>query len=151
MGMKALALPFALAAVLAAPAHAAASGALGQARAAASDPVSFDGAAAKPEGTFVPADAPTDDRTAAQVAKDEQARSDARRSAAASPTLGADLDRPASEPNEWLKAAHITSGARGVLVGMIIGSLGGLTGLLIGALLGGLIGYALSRFKAKDA
>lgn len=150
MGMKARVLPLMIvAAALAAPAYAVAAGALNQARAVAGDPVNFDGGVARPEGDLVPAGASTDNRTAAQIAKDEQARSDARARSAA-PSLGADVDHPPKKDNEWLKAGHITSGVRGALVGLLIGSLWGLMGLGIGALIGGLIGYALSRFAAKD-
>lgn len=150
MCMKACVLPMMIvAAALSAQAHAA-GGALSQARTVANDPVNFDGGRTRPEGDLVPVGASTDNRTAPQIAKDEQARADAR-ARTTNPPLGADVDRPPKKENEWLKAGHITSGVRGALVGLLIGSLWGLMGLGIGALIGGLIGYGLSRFAAKDA
>ena len=147
MGMKASFLPMMVVAALAAPAYAVAGGALNQARTVSNDPVSFDGARARPEGTLVPAGTPADTRTAEQIAKDEQAKADARAALAAT-TTGPDNEIAAPKPNEWLKREHILSGVKISLVGLLIGSLWGMTGLGIGILVGGLIGYSLSRIMA---
>lgn len=148
MGMKAPVLLFALAAALLAPASAYAAGALDQAGGAASDPAVFDGARARPDGGLVRPGERTDTRTAAQIARDEQAKADARAGYAVKAD-GPDMEPEPPKPNEWLKKGHILSGLKGALIGLLIGSLWGLTGLGIGALVGGLIGYALSRFAAK--
>lgn len=150
MGMKAPVLLLALAAALLAPAPAFAAGALDQAGGVASDPASFDGARARPDGGLVRPGAPADTRTAAQIARDEQAKADARTNYAVR-AGGPDAEPEPPKPNEWLKKGHLLSGLKGALIGLIIGSLWGLTGLGIGVLVGGLIGYALSRFAAKAA
>lgn len=142
MGMKARFLPLVLA--LAAPCLAAA-----EAVVPASAP-NFDGARVRPEGDAVRAGPGTDDRSPAQIARDEQAKSDARVTVAAR-LPGPDAELKPPKPNEWLKSDHIVSGAAGAFLGLIVGSLWGLTGLGIGALIGGLIGYAVSRFASKDA
>lgn len=148
--MKASAFLTLLAAALLAPAHASAAGALDQAGGVASDPASFDGARARPDGGLVRPGEPTDTRTAAQIARDEQRKADARANYAVR-TGGPDMEPEPPKPNEWLKKGHILSGIKGALIGLLIGSLWGLTGLGIGALIGGLIGYSLSRFAAKEA
>lgn len=143
MGMKASLVPVVLAAAaLAAPVRAQAAGALGQARAVTNEAASFDGAAVKPEGTLVPVGPSTDARTTEQIAKDEQAKADARLKAK---TPGPDAEIETPKPPEWSKREHILSGVKIGLVGLLIGSLWGMTGLGIGLLVGGLIGYTLSR------
>lgn len=142
MGMKALVLPLLAAAVLAIPVRAAAA-------APALETPNFDGARSRPQGDFVTAGAPTDGRTAAQIAKDEQVKADARpRVAVKAPTPGPDAEIAPPKPNEWLKSDHIISGVKGAIVGALVGSLWGLTGLGIGLLIGGLIGYGLSKLTA---
>lgn len=148
MGMKARVLFSLLAVAQLAAARAFAAEALGQARGAASDPASFDGARARPESGLVREGSSLDRRTAAQIARDEQLRADARAGLAAKPH-GPDREPEPPKPNEWLKPAHIYSGIKGTLIGLLIGSLWGLTGLGLGALIGGMIGYSLSRFAAK--
>lgn len=148
MSMKSRAALMLLAAVLSAPGHAAA-GALTQARAVASDPINFDGGRVRPEGDPVPASGPSDRRTAAQIAKDEQVKADARaRGDLAAPAAGPDAEIAPPKPKEWLKADHLVYGAQGALMGLVIGSIWGLTGLGVGLLVGGLIGYAVSRLSA---
>ena len=148
MGMKARILPLMVAAAaLAAPAYAVAGGALSQARTVADDPVNFDGARAHPEGSLVPAGTPADTRTAGQIAKDEQAKADARAALTAT-TPGPDNEIATPKPNEWLKREHILSGVKISLVGLLIGSLWGMTGLGVGLLVGGLLGYGLSRIMS---
>lgn len=110
----------------------------------------FDGVRAHPESDAVRAGSGTDDRSPAQIARDEQAKSDARMSVTAK-LPGPDAEITPPKPNEWLKKDHILSGAAGAFLGLIVGSLWGLTGLGIGALIGGLIGYGVSRFASKDA
>jgi len=110
----------------------------------------FDGARVRPEGDAVRAGSGTDDRSAAQIARDEQAKADARVTVAAS-LPGPDEEIKPPKPNEWLKSDHVFSGVAGAFLGLIVGSLWGLTGLGIGALVGGLIGYGVSRFASKDA
>lgn len=142
MGMKALVLPLLAAAALLVPPQAAAA-------APALEAPNFDGARPRPEGTFVTAGASTDGRTAAQIAKDEQVKADARaRVAVAAPNPGPDAEIAPPKPNEWLKSDHIISGVKGAMVGLLVGSLWGLLGLGIGALIGGLIGYGLSKLTA---
>lgn len=147
MGMKASILPVMVVAALVAPVYAVAGGALNQARAVSGDPVNFDGARAHPEGSLVRADAKTDTRTAEQIAKDEQAKADARLNLTAT-TSGPDNEIAAPKPSEWLKREHILSGVKIGLVGLLIGSLWGMTGLGIGILVGGLLGYTLSRIMS---
>lgn len=145
MGMKAPLLSAVLAAAaLAAPAHSFAAGALGQAKSLSGDPAGFDGAAVKPEGALVPAGASTDRRTAEEIAKDEQAKADARGGLQAR-APGPDSELEAPKTPEWRKQDHIVAGVKIALVGLLIGSLWGLTGLGIGILVGGLLGYTLSR------
>lgn len=143
MGMKACLLPLALVAAAALfPARAAAASALSQ----ASEPVNFDGAAPRPAADAVRAGSTGDGRTAAQIAKDEQVKADARAATALTAKIpGPDSELEPPKPNEWIKPAHILSGVTGALFGLLVGSLWGLTGLGIGALVGGLIGYAVSR------
>ncbi|MDP3540901.1 MAG: hypothetical protein Q8T11_00380, partial [Elusimicrobiota bacterium] len=76
--MKASILPALLAVVMLAPAGASASGALDQAAVAAHDPAMFDGGRARAGASLVTPGAPADARTAAQIARDEQRRADAR-------------------------------------------------------------------------
>jgi hypothetical protein len=140
-----------LAVALSSQAHAAAPGALGQARGVSSDPLNFDGARSKPEAEAVRAGAAADRRTAGQIAMDEQTKADERsRANLTAKDSGADQEIAPPKPNEWLKRAHIFSGMKGGLIGLLIGSLWGLTGLGVGVLVGGLIGYSLSRFAASD-
>lgn len=142
MGMKALVLPLLAAAALLAPLQTSAA-------APALEAPNFDGARARPEGSFVTAGPSTDGRTAAQIAKDEQVKADARaRVAVAAPNTGPDAEIAPPKPNEWLKSDHIISGVKGAVVGLLVGSLWGLTGLGIGLLIGGLIGYGLSKLTA---
>lgn len=142
MGMKALMLPLLAAAALLAPVQASAA-------APALEAPNFDGARSRPEGAFVTAGAATDGRTAAQIAKDEQVKADARaRVTVTAPTPGPDAEIAPPKPNEWLKSDHIISGVKGAFVGLLVGSFWGLMGLGIGALIGGLIGYGLSKLTA---
>ncbi|MDD5303462.1 MAG: hypothetical protein PHS14_10165 [Elusimicrobia bacterium] len=135
------------AAALALPARAVAAGALDQAHGVSSDAANFDGGRARPEGDLVREGSPTDRRTAAQIARDEQAKADARANLTA-PTPGPDKEIEPPKPNEWLKSDHLIMGVKGAMVGLLVGSLWGLTGLGLGVLVGGLIGYALSRIMA---
>lgn len=144
IGMKAPLL-LAAAACLALPLTSHAAGALGQARTVAGDPASFDGAIAKPEGALVPAGASTDSRSAEQIAKDEQAKADARAAASKASLTGPDKELEEPKPAEWSKSEHILAGVKGAMVGLLVGSLWGMTGLGIGLVVGGLLGYALSR------
>lgn len=140
MGMKALVLPLMLAAAAAAL----------PARAAPAVPLetpNFDGARARPEGDLVTAGAPADGRTAEQIAKDEQAKANARASLKATAS-GPDKEIEPPKPNEWLKSDHILMGVKGAMVGLLVGSLWGFAGLGIGVLIGGLIGYGLSKLTA---
>lgn len=148
MGMKA---PFLLAAAvcLSAPLPSYAAGALGQARAVAGEPASFDGAAAKPEGALVPAGASSDARTAEQIARDEQAKADARAAAVKSDRSGPDKELEEPKTPEWRKSDHILTGVKGAMIGLLVGSLWGMTGLGVGVLVGGLLGYGLSRLMAS--
>lgn len=131
-----------IAAAFAAPAHAAAP-------AAKLEAPNFDGARARPEGDLVRAGSSTDGRTAAQIAKDEQAMADARaRATLTAPAPGADKEIEPPKPNEWLKSDHIISGVKGAMVGLLVGSLWGFAGMGIGVLIGGLIGYGLSKLTA---
>ena len=142
MGMKALVLPMLIAAAFAAPAHAAAPAARREAPNCA-------GARARPEGDLVRAGSGTDSRTPEQIAKDEQAKADARVQATLkAPTPGADTEIEPPKPNEWLKSDHIISGVKGAMIGLLVGSLWGFAGMGIGVLIGGLIGYGLSKLTA---
>lgn len=148
MGMNSRAMPLLLAAaVLAAPAAAFASGALGEAGRTAANPAAFDGSSARPAGDAVPAGATGERRTAEQIAAAEQAAADAR--AKQAPAIGSGKENEPPKPNEWLKGDHIRSGVKGAIIGALIGSLWGLTGLGVGVLVGGLIGYGLSKFTAS--
>lgn len=141
MGMKARALPLLfVAAALAVPALAAASSPLVE------NP-NFDGTRARPAGDPVRVGASTDDRSPEQIARDEQAKSDARPTLKAA-SMGEDLEIVPPKPKEWMKAEHVTSSVKGAMIGLLVGSLWGLAGLGIGALIGGLIGYGLSRLTA---
>ncbi|PIR18507.1 MAG: hypothetical protein COV48_07150 [Elusimicrobia bacterium CG11_big_fil_rev_8_21_14_0_20_64_6] len=138
-----------VAAALTAPLPAAAATALFQAQSVANEPVNFDGGKIRPEGDLVRPGAPTDRRTAPQIAKDEQSKADARAQASITTiTPGEDTEIAPPKSNKWLKSEHLINGVKGAMVGVLIGSLWGLTGLGIGALIGGLFAYGLSRIMA---
>lgn len=135
-----------IAAAALAPASAFAAGAMTDARAVSRDPINFDGGRPRPELDPVRASSTLDRRTAEEIAKDEQAKADARaRAAIEGKVPGVEKEIEPPKPAEWRKSAHILSGVKGAIVGLLIGSLWGLTGLGIGALIGGLVGYGLSR------
>ena len=137
-----------LAVAFAFPARAFAAGAITQARAAASDPVSFDGARALPEGDLVRPGSATDRRTPEQIAKDEQVKSDARQVSLKGLTPGADKEIAPPEPSKWITQDLMVAGATGALTGMLIGSLWGMTGLGVGLLVGFLIAYGVNKLKS---
>lgn len=126
-------LPALLAAVsLAAPAYAGAG--LGDARGAAENPSSFDGARVHPGAEPVRPDANADKRTPGEIAAEEQAKADARRSPA--PAIGAAPEPAPVAPNPESEPADGN------------GPLYGLAGLGVGALFGGLLAAGLSRLNA---
>jgi hypothetical protein len=147
--MKALALALVAVAALALPVRASGGGAITQASAAASDPISFDGARARPEGDLVRPGSSTDRRTPEQIAKDEQVKADAR----ARPSLtgsapGPDKEIAPPKPSKWITQDLMVAGAAGALTGMLVGSLWGMTGLGIGLLVGFLIAYGVNKLKS---
>lgn len=150
MGMTSPRLLIMLAAAASAlPARAVAGPAITQARTAASDPISFDGARTRPEGDLVRPGASTDRRTPDQVAKDEQVKADARaRVSLSAQTPGADKEIAPPKPNKWITQNLMVAGATGALTGMLIGSLWGMTGLGIGLLVGFLIAYGVNKLKS---
>jgi len=147
MGMKVPALAVLAAAAFAFPVSAAAGGAITQARTAAVDPVSFDGARALPEGGLVTPGSSTDRRTPEEIAKDEQVKADAR--VALTATLpGPDKEIAPPAPSKWITQDLMVAGATGALTGMLIGSLWGMTGLGVGLLVGFLIAYGVNKLKS---
>jgi hypothetical protein len=139
----------AAAAAFAFPSRAVAGGAIIQARAAASDPVSFDGARSRPEGDLVRPGSSTDLRTPEQIAKDEQVKADARAQVSLKgSTPGVDKEIAPPAPSKWITQNLMVAGAAGALTGMLIGSLWGMTGLGIGLLVGFLIAYGVNKLKS---
>ncbi len=104
-----------------------------QARGAAENSASFDGARARPVLEAVRPDANADKRTPGEIAAEEQAKADARRNAPMAlnaplpaPAAPSPLDNPVDEN----------------------GPLYGLAGLGVGAAFGGLLALGLSRLNA---
>jgi hypothetical protein len=140
---------FVAAAALAFPLRAAAGAAINEARGAAADPVSFDGARARPDGGLVQPGSGNDRRTPGQIAKDEQLKADSRsRVNLTGPSTGADKEIAPPEPSKWITQDLMVAGAAGALTGMLIGSLWGMTGLGVGLLVGFLIAYGVNKLKS---
>jgi len=123
-----------LAAVLLAPSSTEAGAALQEARAV--DSAAFDGARAHSEATLVRPGTQADPRTAADIAREEQIKADAR--VKLETTVAQSVQRSPPKPNEGLDESPPKNGVKG-----------GLAGLGIGLLAGGLLGYGLSRFAVR--
>ncbi len=146
MGMKALVLPALLAAVLLAPARVPAQTALDEAKGAAKNPATYDGAKPRPgsdavSGSYHYDDGPGDRRHRRMERNERHDRDHVR-------PVPSDIDREPVKGENWFKSGHIIGAVGGLLVGGLIGSIWGLPGLLIGAAVGGLIGYLVARFKS---
>lgn len=155
MGMKARVHLLLIGAVLAAPLHAFAGGAISQARAVSGDASNFDGARAHSDSGLVRAGTGTDRRSAGQLARDEQVLADARDARAnnrvGNLTTGDDLEGPKKVKTEWLSIPLVQTAFCGALIGLLIGSLFGPIGLIAGPLLGAGLFYGLAVHAANKA
>ena len=136
---------------VAVPSLAHAAGAIGQARTVSAGGTTFDGGLPRPEEDLVTAGTPGKPLTPAEVAKEEQARANARRRSPVASTTGPDAEFKEPPPSKWFTAPLVYTGVKGALIGLLIGSLFFPAGLILGPLVGAVLFYGLQKHANDKA